>query len=166
MKDLYGSYLYCANLSWADFSGADLFGACLSRADLSGVDLSRANLSWADLRGADLRKSKISDCNIEKTKIDLSEVPIITNIHVKLYESINNAKCLDMGKWHSCNTTHCRSGWICHIAENNEFEEIYGTCAAAALIYMASDKNLDKIPYFFASNEDAWNDIKMMAGVE
>ena len=41
-----------------------------------------------------------------------------------------------------------------------------GTAAAAALIYKASDANLERIPDFFATNEDALADMKALAIAE
>ena len=38
-----------------------------------------------------------------------------------------------------------------------------GTSAAAALIYLASDPKLEKIPNFYATNEDALADMKRLA---
>jgi hypothetical protein len=38
-----------------------------------------------------------------------------------------------------------------------------GTPAAAAVIYMASDPKLEKVPDFYASNEAALEDMKRLA---
>ena len=39
-----------------------------------------------------------------------------------------------------------------------------GTPAAAALIYLASDPKLERVPDFYASNNDALADMKRLAG--
>lgn len=76
-----------------------------------------------------------------------------------------------MGSWHEngyCGTTHCRAGWVCALAgpAGRVLEGIYGTNAAAALIYAASDPALDRTPNWFASNADALADMKAMAEAE
>jgi hypothetical protein len=43
---------------------------------------------------------------------------------------------------------------------------IMGTPAAAALIYMASDPGLEKIPDFHCSNEEGLANIKLLAEME
>jgi hypothetical protein len=41
-----------------------------------------------------------------------------------------------------------------------------GTPAAAAMIYMASDPTLEKVPDFYCSNEEALSDMKRLAESE
>jgi hypothetical protein len=45
-------------------------------------------------------------------------------------------------------------------------EYVMGTPAAAALIYMASDPTLKKIPDFYCDNETALADMKRLAELE
>ena len=148
--NLSGAYLSDAYLRGADLRGADLRGADLSDADLSGADLSDAYLSDAYLRGADLRG-----------------VPFIENIHQRIYEAVSKPGALDMGSWHTCETTHCRAGWVVTLAgeAGAAMEYCLGTPAAAALIYVKSDPKLEKIPDFYADNETALADMKRLAGV-
>ena len=123
-------------------------GAVLSDADLSGAVLSGAVLRGADLSGADLRG-----------------VPAIPDIHRAVYEAASQPNALNMSNWHTCETTHCRAGWVVTLAgpAGAAMEYCLGTGAAAALIYMKSDPKLERIPNFIATNEDAMADMKRLA---
>jgi uncharacterized protein YjbI with pentapeptide repeats len=140
-----------AILSGADLSGADLSGADLSGAILRGAILSGAILSGADLSGA-----------------ILSGVPAIPDIHRAVYQAASKPNALNMGNWHTCDTTHCRAGWVTHLAgaAGRAMEWCLGTPAAAALIYLKSDPSIERIPDFYANNEDALADMKRLADAE
>ena len=122
-----------------------------TRADLSRANLLRANLSGADLSRADHKL----------------HIPVIADIHRVIYDAASQPGALDMGSWHSCETTHCRAGWaIVKAGESGKvLESVYGPNVAAALIYAASDPSLDRIPDWSASNEDAMDDMARLAGV-
>ena len=156
--DLSGAYLRGANLSGAKLSCANLRGANLSGAKLSCANLSGADLSGADLIGANLNCANLRGANLEG-------VPVIKDIHKVVYEAASKTGCLDMKTWHTCETTHCRAGWVVHLAGDagKAMEFCMGTPAAAALIYLKSDPKLEKIPDFYASNEDALADMKRLA---
>jgi hypothetical protein len=179
--DLSGAVLRDAVLSGADLSGADLRGADLSGANLrdanlrdanlrdaylSDADLSGADLRDADLRGADLRGAYLRDAYLS------GACPVkIEHIHRLVYEAASKPDALDMSSWHAtdaCGTTHCRAGWVVHLAGDagRALEWAMGTSAAAAMIYMASDPNLEKVPDFYCSNEAALADMKRLAGLE
>jgi hypothetical protein len=179
--DLSGAVLRDAVLSGADLSGADLRGADLSGAVLSGAnlrdanlrdaylsdaDLSGADLRDADLRGADLRGAYLRDAYLS------GACPVkIEHIHRLVYEAASKPDALDMSSWHAtdaCGTTHCRAGWVVHLAGDagRALEWAMGTPAAAAMIYMASDPTLEKVPDFYCSNEAALEDMKRLAGLE
>jgi hypothetical protein len=179
--NLSGADLRGANLSDANLSGADLSDAHLSRADLLRADLSDAHLSRADLRGANLRGANLSDANLSGANLrganlsdanlsgaDLSgayglpkRIPIIENIDAKILAAIEFGGTLNMGDWHTCETTHCRAGWAVTLAGDSGglLEDILGTNAAATLIYNASRPG-KRIPDFYASNEVAMASIK------
>ena len=134
--------------------GADLRGAYLRGAYLRGADLSGADLRGAVLRGA-----------------DLSGVPQVENIHQKVYEAASQPNALDMGSWHAtdaCGTTHCRAGWVVALAgeAGRAMEFCMGTPAAAAMIYLASDPKIEKIPDFYCGNTEALEDMKRLAEAE
>ena len=150
--DLRGAELRCANLRDADLRGAELRGANLRDANLRGADLSDANLRGADLRGADLR-----DCPVK-----------IKGIHQAVYAAASKPDALNMSNWHTCDTTHCRAGWVVALAGDGgrALEYLLGTSAAASIIYMASDPGLEKIPDFYCGNQDAMDDMKRLSDAE
>ena len=131
------------------------------KANLSGANLSGAYLRDANLSGANLRDAYLSGAN-------LSGVPKIENIHQKVYAAASQPDALDMSSWHTCETTHCRAGWVIALAgeAGAAMEFCLGTSAAASLIYLKSDPKLEKIPDFHASNKDALEDMKRSAEQE
>ncbi|KRG69145.1 pentapeptide repeat-containing protein [Pseudoxanthomonas dokdonensis] len=151
----------------AHASGADLRGA-----DLSGADLRGADLRGADLRGADLRDADLSDADLSGAVLrgaDLRVCPItIPNIHQAVYAAASQPAALEMGSWHACDTTHCRAGWVVHLAGDGgrALEWALGTPAAAAVIYMASDPQLERIPDFYCDNKAALEDMRRLAEIE
>jgi len=158
-----------ADLSGAVLSGADLRGADLSGAVLSDADLSDAVLSGAVLSGADLSGAVLSDAVLRDAV--LSGVPQVENIHQKVYEAASQPNALDMGSWHAtdaCGTTHCRAGWVVALAgeAGRAMEFCMGTPAAAAMIYLASDPKIEKIPDFYCGNTEALEDMKRLAEAE
>ena len=72
-----------------------------------------------------------------------------------------------MGKWHTCNTTHCRAGWVVHLAGELGYalERFHNTALAAQLIYKASGYEINP-GKFYESNEAALADIKALADSE
>ena len=119
----------------------------------------RANLQGADLRGADLRWADLQ-------RADLSEaIPVIPNIHREVYDAASTPGALDMSDWHTCETTHCRAGWVVALAgeAGAKLEEDLGTSAAAALIYYASDPELESVPDFHCSDAEALADMARLA---
>ncbi len=128
-----------------------VIAAVAEKAYLRDADLSGATLRYANLRGA-----------------NLSDVPTIPNIHQAVYQAANAPQALDMSDWHTCDTTHCRGGWVITLAgeEGKKLEQKIGTAAAAALIYLKSDPNLEKVPSFHCSNDAAMEDMKRLAEIE
>jgi hypothetical protein len=129
---------------------ADTLKGALELLVRDGADLSDAVLSDADVRGADLRGSQYI------------RVP---QLHQKILAAIDGGGSIEMGDWHTCETTHCRAGWAIHLAGNigRYLESQYGPAMAGALITQASCPWLEKVPDFYANNEDALADIKACA---
>ena len=155
----------------ADLRGADLRGAVLSDADLRGAYLHDADLSDADLRGAYLSDAYLSDAYLRDADLrdaNLSGAPIIPNIHQQVYAAASQPGALNMRDWHTCDTTHCRAGWVVALAgeEGKALEDRIGTPAAASLIYLASDPDLGKFPSFYCDDETALADMKNRAEQE
>jgi hypothetical protein len=96
-------------------------------------------------------------------------VPIIENIHQKVYEVASNPKALDMSTFHTCEKTHCRAGWVITLAgkEGSGLEAFFDPVVAAMKIYDASS-TLPKVSpvRFFEDNEAALADMKRMAELE
>ena len=100
---------------------------------------------------------------------ELAKIPKIENIHQTVYQAASSENALDMGDWHTCETTHCRAGWVVFLAgeKGKELEEAIGTPLAANLIYKESSKIEVKWALrFFESNEVAMADMKRCAELE
>jgi hypothetical protein len=73
-----------------------------------------------------------------------------------------------MSTWHTCETTHCRAGWVVVLAgeAGKELESKTDTCFAAMVIYNAS--SAIKVPHtmFFVNNEESMKDIVKCAELE
>lgn len=69
-----------------------------------------------------------------------------------------------MSSWHSCETTHCRAGWVVRLAgdEGKALEAFHNTDLAARLIYEASGYKINPAR-FHDSNEVAMADMKRLA---
>jgi len=74
-----------------------------------------------------------------------------------------------MNTWHTCGTTHCRAGWVVHLAGDAGYalERFFNTELAAMKIYDASS-DLPKVSpvHFYDGNEAALADMKRMADLE
>jgi hypothetical protein len=170
--DLAFADLRNAQLANADLTDIDLRHADLRHSHLEGSDLSRTRLSFADLRGADLRNANLQGTIFEEPDFrharvegarDFPPVPTVADLDEKILSCIENGGGLEMDRWHTCDTTHCRAGWAVVLVgyAGRILEERVGSYAAGALIYEASTGN---VPDFFAENEDALEDIKLRAG--
>tara|TARA_R110002020_G_scaffold154258_4_gene333841 strand:- start:52 stop:333 length:282 start_codon:yes stop_codon:yes gene_type:complete len=75
---------------------------------------------------------------------------------------------LEMDDWHTCDTTHCRAGWIVVLAgeKGKELEKKTSTCFAAMQIYKESSEIKVPPKKFFATNEESMEDIKRCAELE
>ena len=177
--NLRGADLCDADLCDANLGGAYLGGAYLGGANLRGANLGDANLRGANLRGANLRGAYLGDAYLRGANLgdanlrgaNLGGVPEclkVRNIHQAIYNAASKEGALDMASWHACETTHCRAGWVIHLAGDagKVLEWQIGTPAAAALIYMISDPDLEKIPNFYCSNEEALEDMRLLAEKE
>ena len=148
-----------ANLSWADLSGANLSGANLSGANLSWADLSRANLSGANLSGANLSGADLSRANLS----EVTGLTIAQDAPQRL-QSVAAAAlmpgALDMGDWHTCDTTHCIGGTAIHQAgEVGRLLEAAAGPHLAALMLLGVETHR----HFYDSNEDAAEWLRSVA---
>jgi hypothetical protein len=95
------------------------------------------------------------------------EIPVIEGIHKKVYEAASVTGCLDMGSVHKCDTTHCRAGWVVHLAGNAGYalENRTSWLFAAQQIYKASGYEISPVR-FYDSDEKALADMKRLAEEE
>ncbi len=95
-------------------------------------------------------------------------IPVIPGIHQRVKNAVSHPNALDMGEWHSCETTHCRAGWVVAIAgeEGKTLEKQTSTEFAAMMIYKASSEIRVAPVRFFESNEVAMVDILRCAEEE
>ena len=73
-----------------------------------------------------------------------------------------------MSAWHTCETTHCRAGWVVTLAgeKGKELEKKTSTLFAAMMIYKESSPIRVLPARFFDSNIKAMDDIKRCAELE
>ena len=73
-----------------------------------------------------------------------------------------------MSDWHTCDTTHCRAGWVVHLAgpEGYALEEQTDTCFAAMMIYKKSSDIKVPLTRFFDNKNLALEDIERCAKLE
>ncbi len=91
--------------------------------------------------------------------MNYGKTPIVDRLDAKILAAVESgAGSLDMSKWHTCETTHCRAGWAVTLAGRAglDLERKIGSSAAGALIYAAST---GRVPDFHCSDEEALADI-------
>jgi len=74
-----------------------------------------------------------------------------------------------MSTWHTCDTTHCRAGWVEFLAgaEGKKLAEQTSTLFAAMQIYHKSCPDIPVSPVrFYETNEVAMADMKRCAELE
>jgi uncharacterized protein YjbI with pentapeptide repeats len=187
--DLAGADLARANLEGANLEGANLARANLEDAYLEGANLARANLAGAYLEGANLARANLAGAfglptgdttgpaepyvrrpNPEQRAARVAryralhpEIPVIEALDRKILDAVTVSDGhLDMASWHTCETTHCRAGWAITLGgeAGKKLEKEHGPFLAGCMIYRAST---GRVPYFFATTEEALADIKRCA---
>ena len=96
------------------------------------------------------------------------EIPFIENIHQKVFNAVSKPDALNMADWHTCETTHCRAGWVEHLAgeAGKKLAQATSTAFAAMQIYKASSPIKVSPVRFYEDNETALADIKRCAEEE
>ncbi len=96
------------------------------------------------------------------------EAPVIENIHQAVLAAVSAEGALDMDTWHTCETTHCRAGWVVHLAGEGgkKLEARTNTPFAAMQIYKASSSIRVSHARFYEDNEKAMEDIRRCAELE
>ena len=115
------------------------------------------------------RCSGCSYCSRCSGKTESSpSIPVVPDLHRRVYEAASSAPdALDMSNWHTCETTHCRAGWIVHLAgaAGYALEAHHNTELAAMLIARKSGAPINPAR-FYDNDADALADMKRMAGLE
>ena len=72
-----------------------------------------------------------------------------------------------MESWHTCETTHCRAGWVVTLAgdKGKALEQRFNTELAAMLIYRESGSPINPCR-FYDDNEAALEDMRNLAEAE
>lgn len=114
-----------------------------SRANLTGADLTGAYLGCADLGGANLGGGPMDGVKgFPEESIDLLR---------KVCESALQPEALNMGSWHTCETTHCLAGWAVHHSGSAGYalERVTSPSVAGALLIPSASH------MFYASADEA-----------
>jgi hypothetical protein len=109
-----------------------------------------------------------SDCYDCYGRASSAEAPIIPRIHSAVLEAASQPDALNMGIWHTCETTHCRAGWVVTLAgeEGKKLERQTSAQFAAMQIYKASSDIRVPPTRFFESDEEAMKDMRRCAELE
>jgi hypothetical protein len=77
---------------------------------------------------------------------------------------VSQPNAFDMRDWHTCETTHCRAGWIVHLAAEAGYalERFHNVELAAMLIYRESGYHINPAR-FYDTNQAAMDDIRKLA---
>lgn len=99
--------------------------------------------------------------------LEPAEYPTVADIHKRVYEAASQPDALNMESWHTCETTHCRAGWVIHLAgqAGYELEKRTDPVFAAMRIYEASGFEINPCR-FFDGDEEALADMKRLAEME
>ncbi|MGX1587302.1 pentapeptide repeat-containing protein [Brevundimonas diminuta] len=124
-----GLAVKAAFASGAVLRDADLRGAVLRDADLRGAVLRDADLRGAVLRGAVLPKAVQAMRPADEAE-QRDRIAAVAALALKDDDALN------MGDWHTCETTHCIAGWAVHQAGDAGYllEEMMGPHAAGAIL--------------------------------
>ena len=96
-------------------------------------------------------------------------VPVVPSIHQRVHDAVTSTpEALAMDAWHRCETTHCRAGWVVHLAGDAGYalEASCSTDTAALLIYAASSPEVPDADRFHDGNSEAMEDIASCAARE
>jgi hypothetical protein len=99
----------------ANLDGARLDGASLVGANLFGASLVGANLDGARLDGASLVGASLVGANLDGATGIVIAADAPQRLRAAAAAALQEG-ALEMGAWHSCDTTHCLGGWLIHQA--------------------------------------------------
>lgn len=137
------------------------------------ADLRDSDLRYADMRDPVSRGAFLRGADVRGVNLGDADVPVIAQIHQRVYAAAKQPGALDMRDWHR-GTKHCRAGLVVTLAgeEGKNLERRVGTPAAAMAIYTKSDPkrwsmySAERLPDFFCTAEEALADMKRLAEAE
>lgn len=140
----------------------------LRDANLRNANLQDADLRYADLQGADLRDASLRDANLRNGNLqdasfgggeagcglapELLGLPLADPAYeLRVIEAALAPGALEMGQWHTCETTHCIAGWAVHLAgaAGKALEAVTSSSCAGAILVPGLAH------LFYASNKEA-----------
>lgn len=138
--------------------------------DVNGVttDFSKANPNYIKENKTNKGCWNCSDCSGKRERGYHTQIPTIKNIHQAILTATSTKSSLNMNEWHTCDTTHCRAGWVVFLAGEVglTLEEQTSTQFAASQIYKkSSDIRVSPVRFYETDNE-AMEDIKRCAELE
>ena len=151
----------CTNCS--DCSDCSRCSGCSDCSDCSGCsgcsDCSDVAYVWD-------KKGLKGDPDKATATLGQPTIPVIADIHQKVFEAASQPGALNMNDWHTCGTTHCRAGWVVHLAGEAGYalERFHNTALAAQLIYRESGHPINP-GKFYVKNDEALADMKRLAEV-
>ena len=109
----------------------------------------------------------LSPAQIKIVEAVQKDVPVLKNPYTQILESVTKAGRLEMGTWHTCETTHCIGGWTCFLAPGGrKFEALFSSPGDAAALILRKSRPDAPLPNFMASNEAAMAFIEARAAEE
>lgn len=102
--------------------------------------------------------------HVDPEKNPAFKVPVIKNIHTAIFEAAKEPNALNMASVHSCDTTHCRAGWVVHLAGDAGYalEARTSWMFAAMQIYKESGSPISPNK-FHETDDEALADMKTLA---
>ncbi len=90
------------------------------------------------------------------------------NIHQRVYEAASQPNALNMGYWHTCETTHCRYGWVEQLAgeAGKILAKKTSVLFAGMQIYNASSEIKVSPVMAFTDNKTSLDDMRRCAEAE
>ena len=128
---------------------------CSDCSDCSGC----SHVAWLDNK-----KNLKGDPDANPATLGQPPIPKIDNIHSAVLEAASKPGALNMGTWHTCGTTHCRAGWVVHLAGEAGYalERFHNTALAAQLIYRESGAPINP-GRFYETDDEAMADMQAAA---
>lgn len=110
----------------------------------------------------------VAGCRLREQHNDFAHATKERLFHASRKHAASAENALDMGSWHVCETTHCRAGWVTHLAGDagRALEQFHNTELAAMLIYRESSPIKVEPWKFYQTSDDAMADMKRCAEEE